>query len=206
MRPTVRIQYAWLLEKAASEHIRKGLGIDKPLAPPEVTKKRVADYEEAWRPYADRILQAIQDVTGLKFRQNYIDVYIAPFFAAFSDPLVMGTRNEPDVFIDVLTHELIHRICGDNTSADFLVEPDWAKVFGSQYTEGTLAHIQIHAIHKAIYLDYLNEPERLKRDIENSRTYNGAEDYAAAWDYVEEHGYKKIIEQFKNAYKELAEL
>jgi len=202
--PKVRIQYSWLLEKAASEHIRKGLKIDQPIAPSKATKERVEHYKKAWQPYEKEVLTAIQKITGLKFSLNYIDVYIAPFFAAFSEPLVIGSRNEPDVFIDVLTHELIHRICGDNTKYEFMVEPDWAKVFGEQYSEMVLAHIQIHAIHKAIYLDYLKEPRRLERDIHNSKTYNNAKAYAEAWDYVEEHGYKEIIKKFKQAYKDLA--
>ncbi len=201
--PKVRIEYSWLLEEAASGHIRKGLNIEVPIAPPEVTKKRVKDYKKAWDPYEKKILRAIQKVTGLKFKQNYIDVYIAPFFAAFSDPLVIGTRNEPDAFVDVLTHELIHRICEDNTKYPFMKEPDWAKVFGKDYSENTLAHIQVHAIHKAIYLDYLKEPERLERDIHSSRTYRNAESYKEAWDYVEKNGYKEVIKQFKRAYREM---
>lgn len=149
-------------------------------------------------------MQAIQKVTGLKFKQNYIDVYVAPFFGAFSDPLVIGTRSDPDAFVDILIHELIHRICGDNTKYPFMQEPDWSQVFGKQYPENTLAHIQVHALHKAIYLDYLKEPERFARDLKNSRTYNNSEAYKEAWGYVEEKGYREIIRQFKQAYKEMS--
>ena len=46
--------------------------------------------------------------------------------------------------------------------------------------------------------DVLNEPARLERDIELCAKYK---DYALAWEYVQEHGYEKIIKQLREEYR-----
>ena len=140
----------------------------------------------------------------LSFRQNIIDVYIAPWFRAFSDPMVIGVMQDPDVFVDTLTHELIHRLLTDNTAIphETMLLEEWQKLFGKQHTFGTTVHIPVHAVHKAIYLDVLKDPERLERDVASNKKYE-AKDYIAAWDYVEQHGYKVIIDKLQNSYEKL---
>ena len=120
--------------------------------------------------------------------------------------MVIGINREPDVFVDTLTHELLHRLLTDNTSAPYetMLTDEWQKLFGKNHTFGTLVHIPGHAVHKAIYLDILKEPKRLKRDIAENNKYN-ATDYINAWDYVEKHGYKEIIKQLQKSYKSLSE-
>ena len=109
---------------------------------------------------------------------------------------------EPDNFIDLLTHELLHRLLTDNTSlpydTDFLTR--WQKLFDKKHSFGTLVHIPVHAIHKAIYLDILNEPARLKRDVEGSEKFE-IKDYDNAWSYVNDHDYTELIYMLKDDYK-----
>ena len=145
------------------------------------------------------------DVTAATFKQNVIDVYIAPWFRAFSDPLIVGVIYEPDLFIDILTHELLHRLLTDNTSApyDSDLSAEWRKLFGKNHSQPELVHIPVHAVHKALYLDALHQPERLKRDIERATKY-GATAYIKAWEYVETHDYKELVENLKLLYKRLA--
>ena len=85
-----------------------------------------------------------------------------------------------------------------------MLTDEWQKLFGKNHTFGTLVHIPVHAVHKAIYLDILKEPKRLKRDIVENNKYN-ATDYINAWDYVEKHGYKEIIKQLQKSYESLKE-
>ena len=66
-----------------------------------------------------------------------------------------------------------------------------------------LVHIPVHAVHKAIYLDVLNEPKRLERDISNNKMHK-SKDYIDAWNYVHKHGYEEIINKLKKSYKDLA--
>ena len=205
--PIIRIKDAWLLRENVSKHLhelwaKKG---DK-LVDDNWMEKRVAEYNKTWKPYEKSILTGLCDTLDLTYRQNIIDVYIAPWFHAFSDPLVIGVMQEPDVFIDFLTHELIHRLLTDNTTIPYqtnILQPSWEKLFGKNNTFTTIVHIPVHAVHKAIYLDVLKEPKRLKRDIKTNTDYD-ATDYMAAWDYVEKHGYEEIIKKLKKSYTQLS--
>ena len=204
--PSIRIKDAWLLRENASKYLhelwaKKG---DK-LANDSWMEKRVAEYNKAWKPHEQNILNGLSDTLELNYRQNIIDVYIAPWFNAFSDPMVIGVMQEPDLFIDTLTHELIHRLLTDNTAIPhetMLIEP-WQNLFGKNHTFGLLVHIPVHAVHKSIYLDVLNEPKRLERDIANNKMHE-AKDYINAWNYVEKHGHNEIISKLKKSYKDLA--
>lgn len=166
--PSVRIKNAWLLRENVSRHLHELWGEGKVLADDEWMEWKVGEYEKAWQPYEQKILHGMIEILGLSFRQNIIDVYIAPWFHAFSDPLVIGVMQEPDVFVDTLTHELVH--------------------------------IPVHAVHQAIYLNVLKEPERLRRDIARNKRHH-ATPYIAAWEYIEANGYKDIIKQLRKSYE-----
>ena len=204
--PVIRIKDAWLLRQNASQHLHElwAKEGDK-LADDEWMEKRVKEYRKAWQQYVKTIMEGMTDTLGLAFRQNIVDVYIAPWFRAFSDPMVIGVMQEPDLFVDTLTHELIHRLLTDNTTIphETMLLAPWQKLFGKSHSFGTVVHIPVHAVHKAIYLDVLGQPERLERDIANNKKYE-ATDYMAAWDYVEKHGYKEIIGKLKKSYEQLA--
>jgi len=205
--PEIRIKDAWLLRQNASFYLNELWGDGEPLYDDDYYEKIAKAYSDAWKPYETKILEGLTSVLGLTFRQNIIDVYIAPWFAAFSDPLVIGVVSEPDLFIDLLTHELIHKLLTDNT----LLEPEsnlvsvWEKLYGKNHTFNTLLHVPVHAVHKAIYLDVLKAPERLKRDLQISQE-NEPNDYLKAWEYVDKIGYKNIINQLKKSYKDLSKM
>lgn len=200
--PDIRIKDGWLLRANASVHLHELWGAGEPLVGDEWMEKRVKEYQTAWSPFERKILTAMCDITGLHFRQNIIDVYIAPWFNAFSDPMVIGVMQKPDEFVDTLTHELIHRLLTDNTSIPYqtgILLPRWQKLFGKDHDFTSLVHIPVHAVHKAIYVDILKEPKRLQRDID---FYKKTDDkaYLEAWDYVNKHEYKDIIKQLKTSY------
>ena len=54
-----------------------------------------------------------------------------------------------------------------------------------------------------LYVDVLKEERRLKRDIEHSKDKSWGEAYTKAWEYVEEEGYKEIIEKLNKSYKDM---
>ncbi|MGZ6004781.1 MAG: DUF3850 domain-containing protein [Candidatus Saccharimonadales bacterium] len=203
--PVIRIKNAWLLRENASKHLHELWGKDKKLADDKWIEKRVGEYRKAWQPFEQKILTGMTKTLGLSFRQNIIDVNIAPWFNAFSDPMVIGVMQEPDVFVDTLTHELLHRLLTDNTTIPHETQllSEWQKLFGKQHSFGMVVHIPVHAVHKAIYLDVLKAPKRLERDIASNRK-DKATDYIGAWDYVEKHNYKEIIGKLKKSYRELA--
>ena len=203
--PVIRIKDAWLLRENVSKHLHELWGKDTELADDKWMKNKVAAYQVAWKPFEKKILIAMCDILGLDFRQNIIDVYIAPWFGAFSDPLVIGVIYEPDLFIDILTHELIHRLLTDNTSvpADTEIGYEWELLFGKKNTFTTLVHIPVHAVHKAIYLDIFKEPERYERDKARMKRLKAVE-YVKSFEYVDEMDYKVIIEKLKKSYDKLA--
>lgn len=203
--PEIRISDAWLFRENVSKHLhelwaKKG----ERLADDKYMEKVVKAYQKAWKPHEKEILTAMCDVLDLTFRQNIVDVYIAPWFSAFSNPLVVGVKYKPDYFIDVLTHELIHRLLTDNTDMtdSYKLKNEWIKMFGKKHSFKTRIHIPVHAVLKYIYLDVLNEPQRLERDMEECKKWEG---YSEAWDYVNAHDYKEIIENLKQSYKKLAQ-
>lgn len=200
--PEIRIKDAWLLRENASQHLHKLWGKNRVLANDALMQKIVKDYKKAWAPFETKILKGMTDILDLSFRQNIIDVYIAPWFNAFSDPLVIGVTREPYEFVDTLTHELIHRLLTDNTKlkpkADLIAQ--WQKMFGKQNSFTTLVHIPVHSVHKAIYLDILKDKDHLQRDISDCFKH-GHQDYVDAWDYVQKHDYRKINESLKLSYE-----
>lgn len=201
VHPEIRIKDGWLLRENASQYLHRLWGSGDVLVDDTWMTARVQAYQEAWLKYEKKIMKGLYNITGLQFRQNIIDVYIAPWFSAFSDPMVIGVMREPDEFVDVLTHELIHRLLTDNTSkpADTEFATDWGKLFGAEYSFTTLVHIPVHAIHKAIYMDILKDRKRLERDRDFDKAAS-ADDYTASWSYVESKGYKEIIDILRNYY------
>lgn len=202
--PEISIKDAWLLRENASAHLHKlwAKPNDK-LVDDDDMKRIVEFYQNAWSPYEEKILKGMSETFDLEFRHNVIDVYIAPWFFGFSDPLVIGVVHKPDVFIDILTHELLHRLFTANTIYDIDKSEknlEWRKLFGEEHDFKTLVHIPVHAGLKAIYLDVLNQPQRLQRDIETSQKNPG---YKEAWEYVETHDYKELNEKLKNSYQEM---
>jgi hypothetical protein len=203
--PEIRIKDAWLLRENASVHLNMLWGNGEPLRSDDEYRKIADTYRAAWQPIGQTILSGLTDMLDLQFSQNKIDVYIAPWFSAFSDPMVIGVTSEPDHFIDYLTHELIHRLLTDNSLLDpeqFLV-PEWERLYGSDHSLNSLIHIPVDAVHKAIYLDVLKAPERLERDQADC-IKNNATDYIAAWDYVDRRDYHDLIAELKTSYQSLA--
>ncbi len=203
--PELRIKNAWLLRENASVHIHKLFakeGVE--MCDHKSINKTVVRYSKAWVPQQKQILTAMCDIMGLEFRQNIIDVYIAPWFYAFSDPMVIGIKMTQKEFVSNLTHELIHRLLTDNTSLpyDYDLISIWGELFGKNHAITTLVHIPVHAIHKAIIVDVLNDPSIKDDDLERCLGFEGKDgDYVKSWEYVDKHDYKKIIEKLKGSYK-----
>lgn len=205
--PEINIKNAFLLREGASKGLNELWGDGTPLHSHDHYQEIVNSYTEAWKSKEPLIMNAMQDILGLKFKHNIIDVYIAPWFAAFSDPVVIGIKSTPDKFIDKLTHELLHRLLTiDNTTLDLnekgkSLTAEWSDLFGDNHSWNTLIHIPVNAVLKSIYLDTLKDKKRLERDIEEHQKH---EDYKKAWDYVESNDYKEIISKLKKSYARMA--
>jgi hypothetical protein len=208
--PEIRIQSSPLLFNSISEHERQKWASD--VSVPLLSMPEIDHYVEqlkiSWGEYEHQILESIIELYGVEFKKQIIDVYVSPWNKSISNPLILNPSRPPEVQIDTLTHELLHGLFTDNTSFSMhdknqsikLIDK-WRQLFGSEIEWKTLVHIPVHAGLKAIFLDTLNAPERLERDIER-HVDNYA--YKNAWDYVEEHGYIEINAKLKQLYESLS--
>jgi hypothetical protein len=200
--PVIRIQRAPLLA-----NVRIKADKDNKVLTYDELERRADDYRKAWKKYEDRVLSGLQRIYNLTFRLTMIDVAIAPWTvgAGISFPLIIDSKSEPDEFVDVLAHELIHVLLTDNNILTVMNIKSrnrlkFGELFGKEHSDKTLVHIAVHAGLKKLYLDILKDPTRLERDIDHCKTLP---DYNKAWDYVEKNKYEEILEKIRNRYKEI---
>lgn len=208
--PEIRIYFSWLLYDTVSGALKKAAGKTEALMSKDLGEEYAGNYRREWAKYNDVILPALTGVLEAEFYRDVIDVPCAPWMRCISDPLIMGFQYFPDQFVDMLAHELCHVLLTDNSrysiksSKNMALNDRWTRLFG-EHDFVTLVHIPVHALSKYIYLDILQAPERLERDMDHVK--NDAS-YKAAWDYVNEHGYMEIIKKLRADYqaieKELA--
>ncbi len=201
--PEVRIRASFLLNEAVIPLLLPGLKEtgNEIAATNEYISETVERYNKSWSRYETKILTAMCEVLDLEFKQNIIDAYVAPFGNSFSDPMVISTKYKSERFIEVFTHEVAHRLLTDNSkitsSLDKKILNTWRGLFGESHAWNTLVHIPVHALLEYIFVDVLDEPERLNRDIELCSQYPP---YADAWTYVESEGYKNILKKLRDSY------
>lgn len=196
--PQVRIKYAWLLANMASVVMNEKWGDGTPLHSFNYYENIAAKYEKWWRPNNDQVLEGICEILNLEFRQNIIDVNVAPWFSPISDPMTIGPAFKTvDDLVNTLTHEMLHRLITDNTTYpydyDFLSQ--WREMFGDEHTQDTLVHIPVHAAMEALYTK-LGRADLLELDLVQTRKY---EAYKDAWLYVKKVGYKEIVRKLTSA-------
>jgi len=193
--PEIRIKYAWLLTQQVAEPMLAYYDPDSKLRERKEYEAIAAQYEKWWMPHEQRILEAMHEVTGLTFKQNVIDVHVAPFFYAFSSPLVIGVQfQSQQKLVSTLTHELVHRLLMDNVSHDDSNTIDeWTQLFGERdFVE--LVHIPVHSVMHEVFIDKLSEPLFLKSEGLEHASYRNS------WKYVEEQGYQAINKKLRNLY------
>lgn len=201
--PEVRIRASFLLNGAVIPLLLPGLKEtgSEIAATDEYISQTVERYNKSWSRYETKILTAMCEVLDLEFKQNIIDAYVAPFGNSFSDPMVISTKYKTERFIEVFTHEVAHRLLTDNSkitsSLDKKILNTWRELFGEEHTWNTLVHIPVHALLEYIFIDVLDEPERLERDIELCKQYPP---YADAWTYVQSEGYRNILNKLRDSY------
>jgi hypothetical protein len=196
--PQIRWKNPWLLMGAIRKDIEAAYKGEEEKLTDEFALATIQRYSEAWHPYESKILTGMCELTGLEFRQNIIDVYVAPFYRSFSDPLFLSTKHESDRIVEVLAHELMHRLLMDNTANHYqaTLGDEWRKMFGDEHTPLTLNHIPVHAIMQGVFEEYIKEPARIEHD---KKEYENYPDYTAAWDYVDKVGYITILKQLREA-------
>jgi hypothetical protein len=144
-----------------------------------------------WKEEGTSILKEMIAVTGLEWRAPQLNCYIITENHAFSDPLTMHCIDDKNKFIDLLTHELIHNLIGDNLEK---VKPITEYIFKKYKDEEviTVYHVWLYAIHSHIFLKLYGE-KRLKAHFNNIID----PPYKRAIKLVQEKGHVKILSEFK---------
>lgn len=166
----------------------------------------IKNIEKLWKNDEKKVLIELSRITGLKWKEDKIICYVVGKCIPFSDPLTTPIYKRysrgyisKDRFIDILIHEIIHRL--------FIQEGDFKNdklekafaYFRKKYKKenwNTILHIIVYAIHSHVFLKFYSK-RRLKRDVNLSPT----PDYERAWEIVEKQGYENIIREFTKRMK-----
>ena len=188
MKPLINIRHGKLLGPFFAEYIKQKYP-DFIFPTEEQVFGKIKIFREYCEKYNEIIIEALYEITSLQFKRNIIDVFvISATNRDMSAPIIIRSRYEPDEFLDVLIHELLHVFLGDNKIKQYEIEGE---------SERTKNHITLFAIHKYIYLDLLKEPYRLERNIKKSNEGDN-KDYARAWEIVNNLDYLQIIKNIKS--------
>lgn len=196
--PEVRIKFSHLIYRTIATRL---YSCDKPgisLMAPNTAGEKAERYRAEWRHHESKILTGMCTLFDLTFYKPIIDVYLSPWVPTISAPILISLRAEPDEFVDILAHELIHALITDNTRyPGDAIGPILDQLYPS-FDRVTKDHVLVYAGLKHIYLTVLQEPRRLDRDI----AYCHSEiSHMAAWDYVNERDHLTVIDEFKRTYR-----
>jgi len=195
MIPKVIFRYSWIYDQLRREEFEKK---SKNYPSPKETLNYIKKADKIWKKYENKILKEISRITELEWEEKEIQCYVVGGGMNFSDPLTISPKKELSYFIDVLTHELIHRIFAPKKNYQ-KSEKAWIYI-NKKYkkeTWNTRVHIVIHAIHKYIFLKFFGE-KRLEREI---KIMNKFPEYKRAWEIIQKEGYQNIIKEFKEKIK-----
>lgn len=71
--------------------------------------KKILKFEKYYKDKEKRILKLIEKYSGYRWKREYIPVYIVDFKGkSFSDPLTLKFRENKEIMLIVLIHELVH--------------------------------------------------------------------------------------------------
>jgi hypothetical protein len=159
----------------------------------EDIQEYVKKVEVEWEKLEKIVLHELGKTVKLKWKEREIICYVVGDCRPFSDPLTLPIYDDTSLFIDVLIHELVHRLFSQDNNYEE-AEKSWG-YFDDKYKNETFLtriHIPLNATLEHIYRKIL-DTKRLDRDIKRS---SFRIDYAKAWENVAKDGYKNIIKKF----------
>ena len=194
MIPKIVFRYSENYDEIVKKSLALELNEDYP-SPSEI-REYLEEVKVLWEKEEKRILEKISEIINLDWIWNKINCYVVGKGRNFSFPLTLTIWTEKTDFIDVLTHELIHRLEFQHQ----IHRNKWLKYLNEKYkkeNDKTKKHILVFAIHKKIYLNFFNK-ERLNRNIKRNENMP---EYKRAWEIVEQEGHENIIKEFRKSTK-----
>ena len=197
--PIIRFSTSWELYEKIIRNIYRYPDDSVDLEKEDFNARRMIS---DWLNYEDEVVRGICSITGLEFRKNIIDICIAPKVISTSRPIIIGVDGYDRRFVDEVMFQLIIQLLKDNTSipSTYDVIEDWIDIFSDSLYEDEAYFVPAFALLKALCLDILNEPDRLVRITKRcGGLFRG--DEKVAWEYVDTHDYKEIINTLQRLYR-----
>lgn len=148
-------------------------------------------YREIWEKEGKKIVEKIEDISGLKFKENFINAVV--FLAKMpsrSYPLSLKAYTSDDIKRAVLVHELCHRILAGNK-------------IGLLKRKTKYGHERTLEIHKVVYLilydiwvDLYGE-RFAKKSVKMESNFPGANAYKEAWNWVLSFSREERLKKFE---------
>lgn len=168
-----------------------------------VPAERITHLQRVWNRYEGHLLPGMQNAVGLTFVSPRIEAYIlATSGVPMSKPIMIPFESTDDEsnFVGTLTHELVHVLMMDNRNG--VSERRNEDVFRGIYTAmlpGVDLKVARHIVAFALLQYLFSEVVPDAGVLANQRETNsgGTDAYGKAWDFVEEHGYHRVLESFQ---------
>ena len=182
--PKIKIQYNVFLDNIISEWIQlKGMYPDWTPPTKEEVIERAKKYKEYWNSKGSIYLEKMQEILGFEFDRAEIDIWVVGGIPRpFAHPVVISSRYTEDEFWGIVIHELIHVLIDSKKG--------YAKKIKALFDNS----VQYKATHIPVYavVQQIAEETGINKDIFKPEKNKG---YIEAWEYVEQVGYKTVLDQ-----------
>ncbi len=188
----VSFRYSWVYDQVWKRFLPKNSKEMNQYPTPNQVKSQMLVKEKAWRIHEKVIVNAIPSITALKWQEKEIRCYVVGFCRPFSDPLTMMPYKSDKMFVDVLTHELIHQIQVQNLDMSRNFRKWLIKRYPNESTI-TINHVALYAIYETLYLKLFGKT-RLKESLSKVKL----QEYLRALEIVNQEGCSEILSRFIN--------
>ncbi len=106
---TIHFANGWLLDPLLLAGYREALSDPCWKLPSnDARTEALRAYRAEWQKHGERLIADMQSLLKLSFKEQDITVYVVHALkAAISDPLILHSRYDPDLAVDVITHEVL---------------------------------------------------------------------------------------------------
>jgi hypothetical protein len=161
-------------------------------------KTAMSKLQKEWEKVGPKVLAEMSKVLKLKWHQRTTTCYVSWGIRAFSDPLTINLNKKVSSMIDVIVHEMVHRLLSEDENIPIMIG-SWKRMMTkyNKYAPVTRGHIPVHAVHEHLFRKMFSV-KRLNEEIEWAKK---SKLYTEAWDVVKRDGYKNIIDELTNGYR-----
>jgi len=119
--PKIIFKYSWIYDQNWREWIKIYRKKIKRYHSIKQVQNYIKKAEKMWRKNEKKILTELSNITKLKWKSKFIYCYVVGRCIPFSDPLTLPVcKKHPDYFVDILVHELIHRLFAEEGNLEQL--------------------------------------------------------------------------------------